>query len=102
MRLSPLQRFILISAYGVKGKVARFQFLKYYDKQKKKPNRDDQQRAISKSMVRLVDKALMIGYGRRTPEKWFIESVQLTAAGKRQVKKLFGTQQKLPFIKKGK
>lgn len=100
MRLSPLQRYIMMSAYGLKGKVTRAQFLKYYDKQKNKPQRDDQQRAVSKSIERLIDKKLMIGYGRRTPEKWFIEAVQLTAVGKRQVKKLFGTQQTLPFKKK--
>ena len=52
---------------------------------------------ITKSLERLIDKGLMIGYGRRTPEKWFIDEVQLTPAGRRAARITLGEQQRLPL-----
>ena len=99
MRLSQLQKYILLSAYGARSKVKRNIFLKFYDKQKKKPKKIDQQGIVTRSMESLIEKGLMIGFGRRTPEKWFIEDVKLTSKGKKRVKKLYGEQQVLPFKK---
>ncbi len=62
-----------------------------------------QQDAVTKSLERLIDKGLLIGYGRRTPKKWFIDEVILTPKGRKETKKLLGKQQKLPFtLKKSK
>lgn len=97
MRLSQLQKYILLSIYGTKGKFKRNQFFRFYNKQKKPPKKGDQQSIITKSLERLIDKGLMIGYGRRTPEKWFIDEVKLTVRGKKAVKKLYGKQQVLPL-----
>ena len=69
MRLSQLQKYILLSTYGARNKVKRVMFLKFYDKQKKKPKKEDQQGIITRSMESLIEKGLMIGFGRRTPEK---------------------------------
>ncbi|MEA1980819.1 MAG: hypothetical protein U9N54_07585 [candidate division Zixibacteria bacterium] len=97
MRLSQLQKYILLSTYGAKKKIKRVGLLKFYDKQKNKPKKEDQQGIVTRSIESLIEKGLMIGFGRRTPEKWFIEEVKLTGKGKQQVKKFFGEQQVLPF-----
>lgn len=97
MRLSRLQKFILLSVNGTRGRFKRNQFFRFYSKQKRPPKKEDQQGIITRSIERLIEKGLMIGYGRRTPEKWFIDEVRLTSLGKREVKKLFGQQQALPL-----
>lgn len=98
MRLSSLQKYILINLLGSKGQSKRSQLLKFYDKQKNPPKREDQHGILTKSFERLIDKGLMIGYGRRTPEKWFIDEVGLTDKGKKEARKLMGQQQRLPFL----
>jgi len=99
MKISKLQKYILLNIFGAKGKYKRNTFFRYYEKQKKPPKKTDQQGIITKSIERLIDKGLMIGYGRRTPEKWFIDEVQLTSKGRQQARKLHGQQQKLPLRK---
>ncbi|MFZ6035790.1 MAG: hypothetical protein ACOYUK_01485 [Patescibacteria group bacterium] len=100
MSLSPLQRFILTSAFEARGKLQRTKLKQFYSSQKRKPSADDQQRIISRSIERLIERGMLIGYGRRTPEKWFIDEVRITALGRRTARKLYGTQQQLPFTKK--
>ena len=97
MRLSQLQKYILLNLLNNKGKSKRKQLLKFYEKKKNVPKKSDQQGIVTKSLERLIEKGLMIGYGRRTPQKWFIEDVQLTIKGKKEAKKLLGEQQPLPF-----
>ncbi len=103
MRLSSLQKYILLSLVGARGNCKRSQLMRFYDKQKDPPKKIDQHGILTKSLERLIDKGLMIGYGRRTPEKWFIDEVRLTSRGTREAKKLFGKQQVLSFtLKKAK
>ena len=102
MRLSSLQKYILKNLLSSKGKSKRTQLLRFYDKQKNPPKKEDQLGIMTKSLERLIDKGLMIGYGRRTPEKWFIDEVQLTDYGRKAARKLFGQQQRLPFLIKKK
>ncbi len=46
---------------------------------------------------------MMVGYGVRTPKKWYIKEVKLTPIGRRLARKLLGEQQALPFkLSKGK
>ncbi len=98
MRLSPLQKFILVEVYTSKEKVYSRQGInRFYNSQSKKPKKGDQQNIITKSLERLIDKELMIGFGRRTPHKWFIREVKLTPMGRRLAKKLQGQQQLLPL-----
>jgi len=97
MRLSHLQKYILLSVLGTKAKYKRNSFSKFYNKQKRPPKKEDQQGIITKSLERLIDKGLMVGYGRRTPEKWFIDEVRLTGKGRKESRKLFGQQQSLPL-----
>ena len=97
-KISKLQKYILVSTYGNRAKkISRRGFEKFYKDQKKKPKKNDIKNIITKSLERLIDKEMLIGYGRRTPHKWFIDEIQLTVKGRKTTKKLLGEQQKLPF-----
>lgn len=97
MRLSSLQKFILQECYGEKGTLKRNRLLSFYAKQKTKPKKDDQQKTVTKSLERLIDKELLIGFGRRTPHKWFIVEIKLSAKGRKVTRTLMGQQQQFPF-----
>ncbi|MFA6098755.1 MAG: hypothetical protein WCV50_03195 [Patescibacteria group bacterium] len=97
MKLSRLQKFILLSSFGTGGKIKRIQFQKFYDKKNKLPKPGDQQGIITKSLERMIKRGLLIGYGRRTPEKWFIDEVKLTPRGRKEVRRQSGRQQQLPL-----
>jgi len=58
----------------------------------------DQVDAVTKSLERLIDKGMLIGYGVRTRKKWFIREVKLTRPGIRKyVQWLESRQAQLPF-----
>ncbi len=99
LALSPLQKFILKECMNGSVVVKRDVFKKFYAKKSKPPKIGDQQNALTKSLERLIDRGYTIGYGRRTPKKWFIESVRLTAAGRRAGRALLGKQQQIPFTR---
>lgn len=94
--LSPLQKFLLKECLD-SAVTKRSTFKKFYSKQTKVPSANDQQNAITKSLERLIDRGYLTGFGRRTPKKWFIESVRLTPAGRRAGKSLLGKQQQIHF-----
>lgn len=71
--------------------------MRFYEHQKSKPKREDQVNIITKSLERLINRQLIIGFGVRTAYKWFIKEVQLTYKGRRVAKKLIGQQQRLPL-----
>ncbi len=98
MRLSPLQKYILRACYASSLRIlSRAGFARFYENQKVKPKSDDVVNIITNSLESLIDKGLMMGYGVRTPRKWYIKEVQLTSAGRKVAKKLLGEQQVLPF-----
>ncbi|MFC1662746.1 hypothetical protein ACFL04_01095 [Patescibacteria group bacterium] len=98
MRLSKLQRYILLQSYRRPIKqILRLEFQDFYTDQKQKPKSKDQQNIVTRSIERLIDHELAVGYGRRTPHKWYIESVRLTTKGKQMARKLQGEQQQLPL-----
>ena len=87
--LSTLQRYILRTALAVqKVEIKRDMFLDYYQRKHAPISIDSLTRAIE----RLIDRGFLIGYGRRTPKKWFIETVRLTGVGRKQAKELYGKQ----------
>jgi len=95
MRLSALQRYILRECYQYpKVRVPRPPLTKYYAKRPAKQAAID---SITVSLERLIERGLMIGFGRRTPAKWFIEEVKLTPLGRRVARASLGQQQRLPF-----
>lgn len=81
MKLSVLQRFILVQSLLQRGKIERNLFRRFYGKQSKKTKEKYQESIITKSLEHLIDRELLIGYGRRTPHKWFITHVKLTKKG---------------------
>jgi len=99
MKLSALQKFILIESYGQK-KVDRKLFNKFYLNKKSAPKGLAAVKIITKSLERLIDRGLIVGFGELTKHKWYISEVRLTTVGQRQTKKLMGEQRTLPFNKK--
>lgn len=98
MRLSGLQRFILVECYNRKiARNPRKMVHSYYANMPRRP--EDVQHVVTKSLERLIDKGLLIGFGRRTPKKWFIEEIKLTHRGRVQARKLLGEQLILPLAK---
>lgn len=93
MRLSALQKYILRECYQYpKPRVPRSPFTKFYTRSIH-PDAD----SITVSLERLIDRGFLIGYGRRTPKKWFIEEVKLTPLGRRTARATYGQQQHLPL-----
>ncbi len=98
MRLSPLQKYILKFCYNSSARVvSRTSFAKFYEIQKFKPKQADMVNIITKSLESLIDKGLLVGYGVRTPEKWYIKEVRLMPAGRKIARRLLGEQQVLPL-----
>lgn len=101
MLLSFLQKFILIRCLDLGGKIERNKFRGFYGKPvegRKTTSEKYQEGVITKSLERLIDKELMIGYGRRTPHKWFITHVRLTKKGVKISQRLLEERQaKLPL-----
>jgi len=103
-RLSLLQKYILRSVYESRVKrFSREKFVQFYRRGNPLTlpliKGETVVNTITKSLERLIDKELMVGYGVRTPHKWYIHEVRLTAKGRRQAKKLRGEQQELPLKK---
>ncbi len=100
MRLSKLQKYILKEVWNSNTiKVNRHDFNSFYNNKKKDPQKNLQIKIITKSIERLIDRGLLIGFGEKTQYKLFINKVKLTSFGKKEVQKLFGEQIKLPFKK---
>lgn len=98
MRLSSLQKYILRECYAAKGTYKRSRLSAFYAKQKQMTKHVDQQNTITKSLERLIDKEVLIGFGRRTPHKWFIDEIKLTSKGRRTARKLLGEQQSFRLL----
>lgn len=91
MRLSDLQKYILIAAWESRqAKVPRQAFANFYKDNPKI-------KVITKSLERLIDKGLIIGFGEKTQYKLFITKIKLTPKGKKTAQKILGRQAELPF-----
>lgn len=99
MRLSMLQRYILIQCYNRPSyKMGRAALLNYYN-ERKKPKQELMTKIITHSLERLINSGLLVGYGIRTTEKWFIREIKLTKEGTKAARTLFSYQQRLPLKK---
>lgn len=92
MQLSGLQRYILKKTYIHGPRCSRSMFVSFYRKHGK-----HEAEIITKSIERLITKQLLIGYGKRTAEKWFIDSVSLTPRARKIVLQIVRQQQRLPL-----
>lgn len=97
MRLSKLQKFILLKSFDAKTKIDRAEFLGFYAGNKKKPRQDIMVNSITSSLERLIKKGLIVGFGELTKEKTFINKIRLTKEGRFVSKKMLGEQKRLPF-----
>ena len=99
MRLSALQKYILESCYAVKGKRRQRKGLEqFYEEGKDRPSKKDAQHAVTRSLEHLIDKELLVGYGVRTPYKWYMKEIRLTTKGRKIARDLLRSRQtELPF-----
>ncbi len=97
MRLSRLQRHVLVMCVIRGGRSSRDPFYEFYRGTKRPPKRDDQVNAVTKTLERLIDREFLVGHGLRTPHKWYIREVRLTPKGKKIARELLGKQQSLPL-----
>ena len=81
MKLSALQKFILIQSLLQGGKIERGVFRRFYGKLAKSAKEKYQESIITKSLEHLIDRELLVGYGKRTPHKWFLTHITLTKKG---------------------
>lgn len=58
-----------------------------------KRKRKDAVNAVTKSLENLIDKGLLVGYGLRTPKKWYLKETRLTSLGRRIARELQKTRQ---------
>lgn len=101
MTLSKLQRYIMFTVWeSTKTKVSRQNFHQFYAGLKKAPNKELQANIITKSIARLIDRGLLVGFGTKTQHKLFIESVKLSPGGKKNARLSFCQQATFPWPKK--
>ena len=98
MHLSDLQKFILRKAGENEDLVfLKKVFFSYY-KDNAKIKKKNIQDTVHRSLENLTGKNLIIAYGRKTKEKWFIDKIKLSNQGKEMAKQLLTSRQrKLPI-----
>jgi len=100
MRLSKLQKYILIKCFEKRGLTLKKEDLyKFYGSDEVKKNLNSVQIRVAKSIDNLVEKDLAVALGRKTKKKWFVENVRLSPKGKKAAQELLlKKQKKLPII----
>jgi Mn-dependent DtxR family transcriptional regulator len=100
MSLSNLQKFILQKTWeSNKTKISRDIFYSFYQNSKKAPNLKIQVNIVTKSIERLIERGILVGWATKTQHKLFITHIKLTPRGKKIAKKLLGQQAELPIFK---
>jgi len=95
MPLSVLQKYILKQCYLEGKKLNRNKLVDFYNNRKNSPKSADQVNIVTKSVDRLIAHGLVVGYGTKTAEKWFVREIRLTPTGKKETRKMLGNQLKL-------
>jgi len=87
-----------LRCYEKGGRIDRKIFREFYKTPEQKALPKYQESIITKSLESLIDRELMIGFGKRTPHKWFITHVKLTKKGKKRTEEVLReSQKKLPL-----
>ena len=97
MRLSPLQRYLLLEGYVQKRRLSKAHVLRYYETMSNPPSVKDQHGAVDKSIERLVRQGLLRAHGTKTQEKWVIEQVSLTREGRVRAGEILKSRGQLPL-----
>ncbi len=95
MKFSVLQKEILLSCYNRGDKKINRRVFELFCQQKSHAKESLRVKILTQSLENLIEKNLLIGYGIRTPKKWFLQAVSLTKQGHKISKKLFSEQLKL-------
>ena len=96
--MSSLQKYILLRCYEEGGRIDRKIFREFYKTPEQKALPKYHESIITKSLESLIDRELMVGFGKRTAHKWFITHVKLTKKGKKQAEKVLNeNQERLPL-----
>jgi len=99
MRLSALQKYILLQCYNRIGfRIGRGGLERFYDN-REMPKAELLTKIITHSIERLIDNGFLFGFGMRTTEKWFIREIKLTKEGLKVAQTLASYQQRLPLRK---
>jgi len=94
MIFSPLQQYILKECYaGNNEEVSRKLFVRFYVKNTR-TTKNSQVKIITKSIERLIDREMLVGFGIRTAKKWFIKEVKMTNPGRKEWQKYLNRKQK--------
>lgn len=93
-KLSRLQKFILTKSLA-NDTTNKNIFSNFYKDKKVKPH--DVEKIISSSINKLIKRDLVIAHCKKTKEKIFIETINLTSHGKKLAKQLLGIQEHLPI-----
>jgi len=100
MRLSGLQKYILNQCYLSRNKAkTRADFYNFYSKKELEENKRNIADVIHRSLESMIMKDLLIAYGKKTSQKWFIQKVVLTGQGKRMAKEIIKKKQRRLPIK---
>jgi len=94
MRLSALQKKIILECYFNSGKISFEEIIKFYKGKAIKNIKS----IITKSLEKLIKKELISVIAKKTPHKLFIKEIKLTKIGRQLAKKILNQKQKLPLI----
>ncbi|MDD5341324.1 MAG: hypothetical protein PHC97_02695 [Patescibacteria group bacterium] len=97
MKLSKLQKYILLHSFEAKNKLDRKGLLHFYNNYKDKPSQEIMVSSLTNSIERLIDKGILVGFGEMTKKKNYIQKIKLTAEGRKIGKKIIGEQKSLPL-----
>lgn len=97
MRLSSLQRYLLLEGYVQKRRLTKAHVLRYYESFVNPPSVKDQHGAVDKSIERLIQQGLARAHGTKTQEKWVIEQVSLTREGRAVAGEILKMRGRLPL-----
>lgn len=98
MYLSSLQKFIITICGENKSLIKKEDFYSFYAKEDLAKNKKIIQDTIHRCLENMVVKDILIAYGKKTAQKWFIEKVKLTVIGKNIFREsITSRQRKLPI-----
>ena len=101
MKLSSLQKFILEECLEHNKMCSRRVVDDNYKISKSRSKEENFKKIITQSIERLIDRGLLVGYGMKTQEKFFITKIRLTPSGRRTANELRKSKQKkLPLRKR--
>jgi len=92
MRMSALQKSLLLTSLERGGRASKTILDISHQNKRPASGKRNAQNVVTKTLENLIDKGFLVGEGVRTPKKWYIKAVRLTAVGRRIAKELRGKQ----------